>query len=111
MPGRAKGTLVLSDDERATLTRWTRRATSSQALAMRARIVLACAGGAPNTQVAAQLGVSRDMVGKWRSRFLARRVEGLSDEPRPGAPRKITDELVEQVIVATLERTPDNGDT
>ncbi len=66
---------MLSDDERETLLRWARRAKSSQALAMRSRIVLACADGAPNTAVAAQLGVSRDMVGKWRSRFIAKRLE------------------------------------
>ena len=97
---------MLSDDERQTLVRWTRRATSSQALAMRARIVLACADGTPNVRVAAQLGVSRDMVGKWRSRFVAKRLEGLSDEPRPGAPRKLTDDVVEAVVVKTLEELP-----
>src|ERR671933_1591784 len=90
MPGKAQGSLVLSDDERQTLVRWTRRATSSQALAMRARIVLACADGTPNVRVAAQLGVSRDMVGKWRSRFVAKRLEGLSGPPRPRAPRQLT---------------------
>jgi transposase len=111
MPGKARGVLVLSEDERATLTRWTRRQKSSQALAMRARIVLACADGTPNTHVAELLGVSRDMVGTWRSRFLARRLEGLSDEPRPGAPRKITDEVVEAVIVKTLESTPAREDS
>ena len=111
MPGRAQGLLVLSDDERVVLTRWTRRQKSSQALAMRARIVLACADGTPNTHVAARLGVSRDMVGTWRSRFVARRLEGLSDEPRPGAPRKLTDDVVEAVIVKTLEQTPARGDT
>src|SRR5688572_22905679 len=98
MPGKAQGSLVLSEDERATLVRWTRRATSSQALALRARIVLACADGTPNTRVAEQLGISRISVGKWRSRFLAKRLEGLSDEPRPGAPRKLTDEVVEAVV-------------
>jgi len=103
--------LVLSDDERQTLLRWTRRAKSSQALAMRARIVLACADGTPNTRVAEQLGVSRDMVGKWRSRFVAKRLEGLSDEPRPGAPRKLTDDVVEAVVVATLEQAPPGGDS
>src|SRR5919199_2921096 len=111
MPGKAQGSLVLSDDERQTLSRWTRRATSSQALAMRARIVLACADGTPNTRVAAQLGVSRDMVGKWRSRFVAKRLEGLSDEPRPGAPRKLTDDVVEAVVVKTLEKLPPGGDS
>lgn len=78
---------------------------------MRSRIVLLCAEGLPNTHVAQRLGVSRDMVGTWRSRFLARRLEGLSDEPRPGAPRKITDEQVEAVITATLETTPPRGDS
>jgi transposase len=111
MPGKAQGTLELSEDERQALTRWARRAKSSQALAMRARIVLACADGSPNTHVAAQLGVSRDMVGKWRSRFIARRLEGLADEPRPGAPRRLTDDVVEAVVVKTLEESPPSGDT
>jgi len=110
MPGRAQGVLVLSADERATLMRWTRRQKTSQALAMRARIVLACADGTPNTRVAAQLGVSRDMVGTWRSRFIAKGLQGLSDEPRPGAPRKLTDDVVEAVIVKTLEHKPVRGD-
>jgi transposase len=111
VPGKARGVVVLSDDERVTLTRWTRRQKSSQALAMRARIVLACAAGMPNTHVADKLGVSRQMVGTWRSRFVARRLEGLSDEPRAGAPRKLTDEVVEAVIVKTLEQTPPRGDS
>ena len=98
--------MILTDDERQTLTRWSRRAKSAQALALRCRIVLACATGATNKQVAAELGVSLPTVGKWRSRFVARRLEGLVDEPRPGAPRRITDEQVEAVIVATLEDTP-----
>ncbi len=104
--GRPKAPLILTDDERQTLTRWSRRAKSSQALALRCRIVLACATGATNKQVAAQLGVSLPTVGKWRSRFVARRLEGLVDEPRPGGPRTVTDEQVEAVIVATLEETP-----
>src|SRR5215212_7058866 len=104
--GRPKAPLILTDDERQTLTRWSRRAKSSQALALRCRIVLACATGATNKQVAAELGVSLPTVGKWRSRFVARRLEGLVDEPRPGAPRRITDEQVEAVVVATLEETP-----
>jgi len=98
--------VVLSDDERETLERWARRHTTSQALALRCRIVLACATGATNKQVAAELGVSLPTVGKWRSRFVTRRLEGLVDEPRPGAPRTITDEQVEAVVVATLEETP-----
>jgi transposase len=98
--------LVLSSDERATLERWSRRRSSAQALALRCRIVLACAEGASNTQVAERLGVSRPTVTKWRARFVTRRLEGLVDEPRPGAPRTITDEQVERVVVKTLEETP-----
>jgi transposase/DNA-binding CsgD family transcriptional regulator len=101
--------LILTDDERQTLLRWSRRAKSSQALALRCRIVLACATGATNQQVAAELGVSLPTVGKWRSRFVARRLDGLVDEPRPGAPRTITDAQVEAVVVATLEQTPENA--
>src|SRR5215218_6005198 len=104
--GRPKAPLILTDDERETLGRWSRRAKSSQALALRCRIVLACATGATNKQVAAELGVSLPTVGKWRSRFVTRRLEGLVDEPRPGAPRRISDEQVEAVVVATLEETP-----
>src|ERR687890_1472981 len=104
--GRPKADLVLTDDERVTLLRWSRRAKSAQALALRCRIVLACATGATNKQVAAELGVSLPTVGKWRSRFVARRLDGLVDEPRPGAPRTITDEQVERVVVDTLETTP-----
>jgi transposase len=98
--------LVLTDEERATLERWARRRTSSQALAERCRIVLACASGAGNSEVAQDLGVARSTGIKWRSRFVARRLEGLVDEPRPGAPRKLTDEHIERVIVTTLETTP-----
>ena len=98
--------LALTDEERTTLERWARRRTSSQALAERCRIVLACAEGRTNTEVAQHLGVARSMVIKWRSRFVARRLEGLVDEPRPGAPRKLTDEHIERVIVTTLETTP-----
>jgi len=105
-PGPKLPELALTDDERATLERWARRRKSSQALALRCRIVLACASGASNQAVADRLGVSRPTVTKWRARFVARRLEGLADEPRPGAARTITDEQVEQVLVATLETTP-----
>jgi transposase len=98
--------LALTDAERTTLERWARRAKSSQALAERCRIVLACAKGTSNIEVARRLGVSRPTVTKWRSRFVARRLEGLADAPRPGAPRKLTDEQIEQVLVTTLATTP-----
>lgn len=104
--GRPMAELVLSEDERATLVRWSRRSKSSQALAQRCRIVLGCADGKTNRQVADELGIWPQTVGKWRRRFLERRLEGLVDEPRPGAPRKITDDRVEEVVVNTLERSP-----
>jgi transposase len=104
--GRPKRELVLSDDERETLERWARRPNSAQALALRCRIVLACAEGHSNIEVARRLGVHDDTVGKWRNRFIDRRLDGLHDEPRPGKPRSITDEDVERVIVKTLEETP-----
>ena len=104
--GRPVAEVVLTDDERETLLRWSRRAKSSQALALRSRIVLGCAEGKANKQVAAELGVWPQTVGTWRRRFVESRLDGLVDEPRPGAPRKITDEQVEAVVVATLERTP-----
>ncbi len=101
--------LVLSDEERETLTRWSRRRKSSQALALRCRIVLACADGHSNTAVAGQLRISNPTVGKWRSRFVVNRLDGLMDEPRPGAPRTITDEQVEEVVTRTLESKPENA--
>jgi transposase len=98
--------ITLTDDERRTLERWAQRPTSSQALALRCRIVLACAEGLSNVAAGEQLDVHAATVAKWRGRFATRRLEGLSDEPRPGVPRTITDEQVEQVIVKTLEETP-----
>jgi len=98
--------IVLSDDERVTLERWARRPKSAQALALRCRIVLTCADGGHNFEVAERLGIASVTVGKWRRRFLAQRLEGLHDEPRPGAPRLITDDAVEAVVVKTLEETP-----
>ena len=98
--------LTLTDEERETLARWSWRAKSSQALAQRCRIVLGCADGKSNQEVAAELEIWPQTVGKWRRRFLESRLEGLADEQRPGAPRKISDERVEDLVVATLERTP-----
>ena len=101
--------LVLSEDERLTLVNWATRRKTAQGLALRARIVLACAEGRSNTAVAGRLRVSRTTVKKWRARFLARRLDGLGDEPRPGVPRTITDAQVEEVIVRTLEETPEGA--
>jgi transposase len=98
--------LVLTVNERETLERWSRRPKTAQALAQRARLVLACADGRSNTAVAAALGVSKPTVGKWRARFLAQRLDGVLDEPRPGAPRQISDAAVERVLTRTLESTP-----
>jgi transposase len=101
--------IELSDEERAQLEAWTRRRTSAQALAQRSRIVLAAAEGLNNTEIAGRLGVHRNMVAKWRRRFAEHRLDGLSDEPRPGQPRKISDAQVEEVIVKTLETTPNDA--
>jgi transposase len=106
---RPKRDLVLTDDERETLERWSRRPTTAQALALRCRIVLACADGGNNIEVAARLGVHDDTVGRWRNRFIDRRLDGLHDEPRPGKPRTISDDDVERVIVKTLEERPANA--
>ncbi|HZZ81895.1 MAG TPA: helix-turn-helix domain-containing protein [Gemmataceae bacterium] len=107
--GRPKAPLTLSDDERQTLLAWTRRATSAQRLALRARIVLACADGQTNTEVATALNITQPTVGKWRRRFVQDRLDGLVDEPRPGAPRTVTDAQVEEVITRTLESKLDNA--
>src|ERR1051325_7079860 len=104
--GRSLKPLIVSKEQRATLESWVRRRTSAQALAQRARIVLACGEGHNNTTVADLENCSLPTVGKWRERFLARGVDGLLDEPRPGQPRKITDAKVEEVITRTLASKP-----
>src|SRR5437870_12233917 len=109
--GRPKADLVLSEVERETLARWARCPKMAQGLATRSRIVLACAQGKNNKAVAAELRVSDATVGRWRRRFIERRLDGLVDEPRPGQPRKISDAQVEEVIVRTLESAPPDGGT
>lgn len=104
--GRPKKPLELTEDERRTLTAWASRPKSSQRLALRSNIVLACAEGIHNTEVAQRLGVTPTTVGKWRERFRTHRLEGLSDEHRPGPPRTLSDEQVHEVITRTLETKP-----
>jgi transposase len=108
--GRPKKPLLLTPEEQDQLQSLAHRARSQPLLARRARVVLACAEGLNNKIVARKLRVSPSMVVKWRSRFLKARMEGLSDEPRPGAPRSISDAQVERVIIQTLETTP-RGET
>lgn len=104
--GRPKQPLVLTEEERARLESMAHRARSQPLLARRARVVLACGDGLDNEAVARKLRCSRGMVVKWRARFLKQRLEGLYEEPRPGAPRKVSDEQVERVVIQTLESTP-----
>jgi len=98
--------LILSDEERAVLERYVRRGTTAQRLSFRARVILLCAEGLENQQVARRLRTSAVTVGKWRRRFAVDRLDGLLDEPRPGAPRTISDDDVEAAVVKTLESTP-----
>ena len=107
--GRPKAELILTDAEREQLTRWSRRRKSSQALALRSRIVLACAEGAENKTVAGELGCAAATVGRWRARFVEQRLDGLSDEARPGRPPSVSLDQVEDVVVSTLESTPANA--
>src|ERR1700729_3136321 len=104
--GRPIAPLSLTVEELETLGRWARRPKSAQALAQRSRIVLECAAGNPNTAVARKLGLTHQTVGKWRQRFIERRLDGLLDEPRPGAPRQVGDAQIERVVRLTLESTP-----
>lgn len=106
---RAAPQIVLRDDERCELEALASRRKTAQAMAMRARIVLACAEGLQSKQVAAALGVNKVTVGKWRRRFVERGLDGLYDEPRPGAPRTIDDARIEAVIVTTLESVPEDA--
>jgi transposase len=106
MPTPVAVAIELTDDERARLESWARRRSSAQALALRSRIVLLAADGLNNTEIVAQLGIDHATARKWRSRFAERRLEGVLDEPRPGRPRTISDDKVEEVIVRTLETTP-----
>jgi transposase len=86
--------VIISPSERATLEQWTRRRTTAQGLALRAGIILACAAGRSAAAIATDLRITRQTVGKWRQRFVDQRMDGLVDEPRPGAPRRITDATV-----------------
>lgn len=106
MAGRPTPPIVLTAEERESLQRWARRPKSERRLAERSRIVLLSAEGLSGTAIAERLGITHQTVGKWRRRFLADRLEGLVDEPRPGAPRTISDKQVEKVIRKTLEQTP-----
>src|SRR5258708_9530865 len=107
--GRPIPRLSLAADERETLKQWARRPKTSQALAQRARIILACAAGETNGAIAERLRVNKQMVGKGRTRFLSKRLDGLLDEPRPGTTRRLSDEEVERVLTMTLESTPKNA--
>ncbi len=104
--GRPMAVLLLSDEERSYLERQVRRRRVARSISDRCRMILGCAHGLTNKAVAAELGVHEHTVGKWRRRFLKERIEGLSDEPRPGRPRTLTDEQVAEVIERTLETTP-----
>jgi transposase len=106
MPTPVAVAVELTADERARLESWARRRSSAQALALRSRIVLLAADGLKNTEIAERLGIDHATARKWRSRFAERRLEGVLDEPRPGRPRTISDDKVEEVVVRTLETTP-----
>jgi transposase len=104
--GRPKPALVVTPDEREQLERLARRGRVNRHIAFRAKVILACAEGISNIEVARRLRTRNETVGIWRNRFVIDRLDGLLDEPRPGAPRKISDEEVEKVVVQTLESLP-----
>ena len=107
--GRPIPALALSPEERSTLEQWTGRPKTAQALAQRSRMILSCAEGNSNTVVAAHMHVTIQTVGKWRQRFVAHRLQGLLDEPRPGTPRRLSDRQVEEVLTRTLESAPQDA--
>ena len=105
--GRPTSELLLAKDEREALRAWIRRPKCPQALALRARVILLCADGMSNTETAAKLAVTIQTVGKWRKRFVEKRLEGLLDEPRPGTPKRLSEADVDRVLALTLESAPD----
>lgn len=107
--GRQLAPLSVTAEERESLERWTRRLKTGQALAQRAHIILESASGKSNTEIARRLRITNQMVGKWRMRFLEKRLDGLLDEPRPGTPRRLSDAEVERVLTMTLESIPKNA--
>lgn len=111
MPYRSRlGPIALTEEERAQLEQWSHHRRSRRALALRARIVLSCRDGRSNREIARRIGVTTQTVGKWRGRFMARRLCGLLDEPRSGAPRSISDEVVATVLAKTLHEHPPDGE-
>ncbi len=109
LTGRPTAPLALTDSERKTLRSWERRSSKASTVARRARMILRCADGHTNTEVAEELGVSKATVGKWRSRFLKKRLGGLADNPRTGRPRTITDADITRVVALTLHTSPGEG--
>lgn len=109
MRGRPRPLIQLSRDERDQLQRWVRQRTTAQILALRARIILDSAGGVPNASIAEQLSISAQTVTKWRKRFIEHRLNGLTDAPRSGAPRKIGGLLVENLVIRTMTEPPPNA--
>jgi len=107
--GRPAPIVILSDDEQEMLQQWSRRPKTVQSLAQRARLILACAEGQSNIAIAKRYNVTHQTVGKWRTRFLHKRLDGLLDEPRPGTPCRLSDKEVERVLTMTLETTPKNA--